>query len=148
MKKPLLISALLFSFSHLFAFEIPGASALADVILERFDENEDGVLDTGEWQAGIDEGFGQLDQDGNGNIDEVEKKNLDGLIGEEVGEGKAKLVSPIITTALRSFDENDDEAVSEEEFSKKANDLFKKLDTNSDAEVTKQELKQLPLKLL
>ena len=34
------------------AIEIPGSSALADLIVSHFDNNTDGTLDLGEWQAG------------------------------------------------------------------------------------------------
>jgi Ca2+-binding EF-hand superfamily protein len=49
---------------------------------------------------------------------------------------------------LLTFDKDDDKEVTEKEFHDEMDKLFKKLDTNSDAEVTRKELKLLPLKLL
>jgi Ca2+-binding EF-hand superfamily protein len=101
------------------AIEIPGSSALAGVILNQYDNNTNDILDAGEWQTGSEDGYSKLDHNGDGKV-----------------------------SALLTFDKDDDKEVTEKEFHEEMDKLFKKLDTNSDAEVTKKELKLLPLKLL
>ena len=130
------------------AIEIPGSSALAGVILDQYDDNTNDILDAGEWQTGSEDGYSKLDQNGDGKVSKEETKGIAGLVGNEVGEVTAKLISPIIVSALLTFDKDDDKEVTEKEFHDEMNKLFKKLDINSDAEVTRKELKLLPLKLL
>jgi hypothetical protein len=130
------------------AIEIPGSSALAGVILNQYDNNTNDILDAGEWQTGSEDGYSKLDHNGDGKVSKEETKEISGIVGNEVGEATAKLIFPILVSALLTFDKDDDKEVTEKEFHEEMDKLFKKLDTNSDAEVTKKELKLLPLKLL
>ncbi len=130
------------------AIDIPGSSALAGVILNQYDNNTNDILDAGEWQTGSEDGYSKLDQNGDGKVSKEETKEISGIVANEVGEVTAKLISPIIVSALLTFDKDDDKEVTEKEFHDEMDKLFKMLDTNSDAEVTRKELKLLPLKLL
>lgn len=130
------------------AIEIPGASALAGVILNQYDNNTNDILDAEEWQTGSEHGYSKLDQNGDGKVSKEETKEIAGIVGNEVGEVTAKLIAPIIASALLTFDKDDDKEVTEKEFHDEMDKLFKKLDTNSDAEVTRKELKLLLLKLV
>ena len=130
------------------AIDIPGSSALAGVILNQYDNNTNDILDAREWQTGSEDGDSKLDQNRDGKVSKEETKEISGIVANEVGEVTAKLISPIIVSALLTFDKDDDKEVTEKEFHDEMDKLFKKLDTNSDAKVTRKELKLLPLKLL
>lgn len=72
------------------AIEIPGSSALAALIVSHFDNNADGTLDPGEWQAGMENGFAEIDNDGSGSVAAGELRELAGPLGDEIGEFAAQ----------------------------------------------------------
>ncbi len=130
------------------AIDLPGMGALADLIMKSFDTNGDSKIDTGEWQAGAKASFDQIDADGDGKITAGEIDALGAAIAEEAGAAVGALVPKLIKPLILAMDANGDGVVSRDEFLKKMDELFAKLDTNKNAELTREELIQLPLKLL
>ena len=148
-KLPILLAAFaLFFTKTAVSIELPGASALADLILDSFDGNADGILDAGEWQSGVSEGFEMIDADFNGKIDAAELERLASPIGDQTGELAAKLITPLISKIVLSFDTDDNGSVEEAEYSEKTNALWKKADADEDAVVTAEELRGMPGALL
>lgn len=134
--------------ASLHAAELPGAGALADLIMKQFDTNGDSKIDTGELQAGVASSFAEIDADGDGKITVAEIDALGDVLGKETGETVATLMMKLIKPLLLSMDADKDGTVSRDEFMKAAGALFAKLDANKDAELTRDELLMLPLKML
>ncbi len=144
------LSAIIFTsvVAPLRAVELPGAGALADIILKRFDTNRDAKLDLGEWQAGVKDSFAEMDGDGDGKITAAELDVVGEGIAKETGASVGPLLAKLIKSLVLTMDADKDGSVSREEYTKVADTLFAKLDTNQDAEVTREELLSLPLKML
>jgi Ca2+-binding EF-hand superfamily protein len=134
--------------SHARAAELPGVGALVDIVIARFDTNGDSKIDTGEWQAGVAGSFDEIDTDGDGRITVAEIDALGDAIAGEAGATVAALVMKLIKPILLSMDTDGDGTVSREEFNKAANAWFARLDANKDAQLTRDELMDLPLKML
>jgi len=130
------------------AVELPGVGALVDIVIARFDTNGDSKIDTGEWQAGVEGSFAEIDTDGDGKITVAEIDALGDEIATEAGATVAALVMKLIKPIILAMDTDGDGSVSREEFTKAANAWFAKLDANKDAELTRAELMDLPLKML
>lgn len=130
------------------AVELPGAGALAEIILKRFDTNDDSKMDMGEWQAGVTGSFGEMDLDGDGKITGAELDSVGEALTKESGEAAGALLAKLIKALVLTMDADKDGSVSLREYRKVADALFAKLDTNKDAEVTRDELLTLPLKML
>ncbi|MEO6742614.1 MAG: EF-hand domain-containing protein [Chthoniobacteraceae bacterium] len=136
------------SLAPLHAAELPGAGALADLVVKQFDTNGDSKIDSGELQAGVASSFAEIDADGDGKITVAEIDALGDVLGKEIGETVAAVVMKLIKPLILSMDSDKDGAVSRDEFLKAAVALFARLDTNKDAEITRAELLLLPLKML
>ena len=132
----------------LHAAELPGAGVLADIVLKQFDTNGDAKIDTGEWQAGITASFAEMDADGDGRITAEEMDAVGAGVGKEIGEAAGAVVAKLIKGLLLTMDADKDGVVSRDEFAKATGELFAKLDTNRDAELTRAELLLLPVKML
>lgn len=130
------------------AIELPGAGALADLIMVRFDTNGDSKIDTGEWQMGATGSFDEINADRDGKITATEVDALGEPIRNEAGAAAGTLVPKLIKPLILAMDADGDGAVSKEEFTKKLEALFAKLDANTDAQLTRVELIELPVKLL
>jgi len=130
------------------AVELPGVGALVDIVIARFDTNGDSKIDTGEWQAGVAGSFDEIDTDGDGKITAAEIDALGDEIAGETGATVAALVMKLIKPIILSMDADGDGTVSREEFTKAANAWFARLDANKDAQLTRDELMDLPLKML
>jgi Ca2+-binding EF-hand superfamily protein len=127
---------------------IPGSEALVGLILEEMDLNADGIIDAGEWQSGTAKGFEEIDTNHDGNITEQEIDALSGPISETTGDIGAKLAVVLIKKLMMSLDTNGDKIISKAEYTKGCEAIFKKLDANHDGQISKEELTDLPLKLL
>ncbi|MCB1209443.1 MAG: hypothetical protein KDK97_08960 [Verrucomicrobiales bacterium] len=127
---------------------LPGADALAKLILSQFDANSDSKVDTGEWNEGLSDSFASLDTDGD---DSIEMDEIDGISGElnkEAGEAVGVLMTALIKQVLLSLDTNGDKLISKEEFTKLSDAMFAKLDADKDTMLTEVELAELPTKIL
>ncbi|MEQ1854233.1 MAG: EF-hand domain-containing protein [Chthoniobacteraceae bacterium] len=133
---------------NLNAIEIPGAGALADLVIARFDSNGDSKIDSGEWQLGAAASFEEIDVDRDGKITATEIDALGEPIGKEAGAAAGALVPQLIKPLILSMDADADGAVSREEFTKKMGALFAILDANKDAQVMREEMIELPVKTL
>jgi hypothetical protein len=148
--KTIIVTALLAfaSSGNLHAAEMPGAGALADLIIKQFDTNGDSKIDTGEWQAGTAASFEEIDTDRDGKMTAAEIDALGEAVAKESGEAAGALVPKLIKPLILAMDADGDGAVSREEFGKKVDGLFAKLDSDMDAQLTKAELIALPLRML
>ena len=126
---------------------LPGADLLAKVITKQFDTNSDGLIDQGEWQNGIAQGFKELDADHDGCITGKELDGLAGPLAEETGDLAASLVAGMIKKLVLTMDKDKDGSVSEKEFNELGNDFFTKLDTNKNGSIEAAELLELPAKI-
>ena len=133
---------------YLNAIELPGAGALADLVIARFDSNGDTKIDSGEWPLGAAASFEEIDVDRDGKISATEIDALGEPIGKEAGAAAGALVPKLIKPLLLSMDGDADGAVSREEFTKKMDALFATLDADKDAQLTRVELIALPVKAL
>lgn len=124
---------------------LPGADALAGLITKQFDTNADTILDAGEWQAGIEKGFQEIDSNGDGSITAAELDALADPIGNETGEFAAKLVTVLIKQVVLTMDSDKDGSVSLKEYTAQATSIFTKLDTSKSGSVEQAEL---PTKLI
>jgi len=129
------------------ALEIPGARALADLIM-RFDSNGNSTIDTREWQDGVAGSFDDIDGDRDGKITAVEIDDLSGPLEQEAGTVAATLVPKLLSPLIMSMDANKDGAVSRDEFIKKVDEMFARLDANKDAILTRTELIDLPVRMV
>ena len=142
------VSTFAFIAAPLRAVELPGAGALAEIILNRFDTNGDSKLDLGEWHAGVADSFGEMDLDRDEKITAAELDDIGQAVAGETGGAAGALLAKLIKTLVLTMDADKDGSVSREEYRKVADALFARLDTNKDAEVTRDELLSLPLKML
>lgn len=131
---------------YLNAVELPGAGALADLVMGRFDSNGDSKIDGGEWQLGAAASLEEIDVDRDGKITATEIDALGEPIGKEAGAAAGALVPKLIKPLILSMDADGDGAVSREEFTKKMDALFAGLDADKDAQLTRGELIALPVK--
>ncbi len=130
------------------AVEVPGAAALADLISSHFDTNGDAKIDTGEWQAGAAGSFDEIDTDRDGRLTTSDIDALAGPIRKEAGSAAGSLVPKLIKPLILGMDVDGDGVVSAEEFGKKMDELFTKLDANKDAELRRPELVDLPMRMI
>jgi hypothetical protein len=130
------------------AIELPGAGALADLVIARFDSNGDSKIDSGEWPLGAAASFEEIDVGRDGRITATEIDALGEPIGKEAGAAAGALVPKLIKPLLLSMDGDADGAVSRDEFTKKMAALFATLDADKDAQLTRAELIALPVKAL
>lgn len=127
---------------------VPGADLLAGLISKQFDSNSDGILDTGEWQGGIAASFDGMDANGDGSISGDDVDALKKSISDETGDLGATVAVALIKQIVMTLDKDGDRLVGKTEFADGGEGIFKKLDANSDGQVTKTELADLPIKLL
>ena len=149
MKLTFFVSALavaLFAFTQPCRAAVPGADILADLILSEFDTNADGIIDGGEWQTGIEKSFDDIDEDHDGKITGEEIDALAGPISETTGTVGAKIVTVMVKKLLMLLDKNGDGVITKDEFKDGCEAMFKKLDTNHDGKLSKEELLELPVK--
>ena len=128
--------------------EIPGADALGSLIGEQFDTNENGEIDTGEWNTGIANGFDSLDADGSGGVEAAEIDELGDPIREQFGDLGGALVVALVKAVVLTLDTDKNKTVSREEYNRETEKFLKKLDSNGDGSVSEAELRSLPAKLL
>ena len=144
----LILAALaLFSASPLPAAELPGAGALADLVM-RFDTSGDSRIDAGEWQNGVVMSFEEIDRDRDGKITASEVEELGGELEKEAGSIVSVLVPKVIKPIIMGMDGDKDGAVSRDEFTKRVEEIFAKVDENKDSYLTRGEAMELPLKVL
>ena len=127
---------------------VPGADVLGGLISKHFDSNSDGIVDTGEWQSGMTASFADMDLNHDGSISGDDVDGLKKEMTEELGEVGATVVVALIKQIVMTLDKNGDKLVSEKEFSEGGEAMFKKLDANKDGQVSKEELAELPTRLL
>ena len=147
MKNLLVILLLLFG-THTLPAAIPGAESLAKLITAEFDTNADGVIDQGEWQNGIANGFDKLDsnRDGSARPDEADALTKD--LAEDSGDFAAGLIVALIKQVLISLDADGDKSVSRKEYDALSDGIFTKLDADKNSRLTLAEISELPLKLI
>jgi Ca2+-binding EF-hand superfamily protein len=148
MKKVLLHTLLLSSalISTLRAAD-PASEALASLIFKEFDTNSDDIIDSGEWQGGIQASFEDMDVNADGSIALNEVETLSSDIANETGELVAGLVVLFIKQVVMSLDENKDKLVGRAEFDHLSSDLFNKLDGDKNGSLSREEVAVLPEKL-
>ncbi len=144
--KPL-FAALVLATTPAFA-SFPGAEALAKLVESEFDLNADGKIDQGEWQAGVEKGFKEMDLDGDGLLSSKELDALNSPIAEEIGDFAGKIVAALIKNLVLTMDADKDGAVSLKEYSTLTDPLFARLDANKDSNVDSAELLELPMKMI
>jgi len=127
--------------------ELPGTEMLANLVVQQFDRDHDGMIDINEWQNGANDGFVQMDHDQDGFISESEIEALTDDISDEVGRIGAVACVALIKRILFTFDTDHDGRISKAEYETGCAKIFKLLDTNHDGLLTKAELAELPVKL-
>jgi hypothetical protein len=127
---------------------LPGADALAKLIIHEFDTNSDDAIDSGEWQNGIEGSFGDMDTNGDGSVESDEVNGLTEDIAEETGELAAGLIVAMIKQILLALDADGNKLVSSKEYSGLSTEIFTKLDVNKDNSLSIAELAELPVKAL
>lgn len=135
--------------SVIVAFWIALAPACADDPLSRlvtghFDTNSDGVIDLGEWQAGLDEAFDEIDANADGAITAEDLADFKVSLSRSMGEVAAAVVAVVMDKAIKAFDTDNTGRVSREQFVAGCVALFRKLDADNDGSVTVAELATLP----
>lgn len=124
---------------------------LADVMLEYLDTNGDGIVDIGEFQAGCEKGFAEMDGDGDGFISEKELGGLGAMLAESKDDGGGLMAQAgglLLGAWIKSMDADGDGRVSRDEFLKGCEKYFGKLDANHDNKLTRDELLALPLRII
>jgi len=124
--------------------EIPGLDALGGLVSEQFDKDSNDKISSTEWQAGIADGFDEMDTDGNGGLTSAELDQLADPIRDEFGDLGAMLVSALIKSVVLAFDTDKNQVVGRSEYTAGAKKVFSGLDSNGDDSVTEAELKKLP----
>ena len=127
---------------------LPGAETLAKLIMHEFDTNTDDLVDSGEWQGGISESFGKLDENGDGSIQGEEVDGLQKDISDQTGDFAAGLIVALIKQAVLSLDSDGDKLVSRKEYDALTTDIFTRLDADRGSSLTLAELAELPVKLI
>ena len=145
--KALFVSALLLFAVPAFA-ELPGMDILADLVIKQFDTDHNSMIDINEWQNGAGAGFEELDHDHDGFISESEIDALVDPLSEDFGKIGATACVFLIKKILFTFDTDGDKRVSRFEYDQGVAALFKLLDTNKDGLISRDELAELPVKLL
>ena len=125
---------------------LPGAEALAEMIVTEFDTNSDGIVDSGEWPTGTGKGFDVIDANRDGSVSEAELDGLAESISESTGGLVAGLVTVLIKKIVMTLDTNGDKLVTKAEYTAGCEAIFKRLDGEADGQLTKAELLELPLK--
>lgn len=145
--KSLAAAILILSAPSAFA-AFPGAEALAKLVESQFDLNADGKIDQGEWQAGAERGFKEMDLDGDGLLSSKELDALNSPIAEEIGDFAGKIVAALIKNVVLTMDADKDGAVSLKEYTTLTDPLFARLDANKDSILDATELLDLPTKMI
>lgn len=127
---------------------VPGADVIGGLIAKHFDSNSDGTIDIGEWQSGMTASFADMDLNHDGSISGDDVDGLKKEMTEELGEVGATVVVALIKQIVFTLDKNADKLVSEKEFTEGGEAMFKKLDANNDGKLGKDELAELPMRLL
>lgn len=127
---------------------VPGGDVLGGLISKHFDSNSDGVVDTGEWQSGMTASFADMDLNHDGSISGDDVDGLKKEMTEELGEVGATVVVALIKQIVMTLDKDGNKLVNEKEFTEGGEAMFKKLDANKDGQVSKEELADLPARLL
>lgn len=127
---------------------VPGSDLLANLITSQFDSNSDDVVDAGEWQSGTEGGFDEMDRNGDGSISVEEVDALRSEISKETGDLGASVAVVLIKQVLMSLDADNDRLVTRKEYASGCETILKKIDANSDSNVSKAELQELPVRLL
>src|SRR5690242_651062 len=83
---------------------------LADVMIEYLDTNSDNIIDIGEFQAGCEKGFGEMDTDGDGFLSEKELGSLGDMLAESKDGGgiMAQAGGLLLASWLKSMDADHD----------------------------------------
>lgn len=126
---------------------LPGAEALADLIIDQFDSNGDTITAIDEWKAGMGSSFRVMDADGDGAVSGNELDDLGDPIGARVGDVGAKLIVPLVKRVVLSLDKDKNGVVSQAEFSGRTEAVFKRLDADENGSLARTELAQLPIRL-
>lgn len=127
---------------------VPGADVVSILISKHFDSNSDGTIDTGEWQSGMKASFADMDADSNGSLSAADIDGLQDSLKSEAGDIGAAVVLALIKQIVFSLDKDGDKLVSEKEFAEGGEAMFKKLDATSDGRLSKEEIAELPMRLL
>lgn len=146
--KHLLPSFLFLLGAHMLPAAIPGADLLAKLITSEFDTNSDEILDQGEWQKGIDDGFGKLDANRDCAIKPDEVDGMSEDIVKESGEIAGVIIVALIKQVLLALDTDGDKSVSRKEYGALSDSIFSELDTDKNASLTLTELAGLPAALI
>ena len=143
------LSALILSVTCLSsAIDLPSGKVLSDLILGEFDSNRDGNIDLGEWQTGLEMSFETMDGNQDAFLTKSDFELLAAPIAEKLGNTAGALASSLISTIVLGFDEDEDGQVDSSEFQESAGDLFSKVDTDSNSDLSEEELRQLPMHVL
>ena len=123
---------------------------LADIMIAYLDTNNDRLIDAGEYQAGCERGFGEMDTGGDGFIDEKELGQLGAMLAEskEARGFVATAAGVILASWIKTMDGDHDGRVSLAEFKKGCEDYSAKLDANHDKMISRDELLALPARIV
>jgi hypothetical protein len=153
MKLPFLVVSL-FATGFMLEAEEPKSSSpmgfLADVMIAYLDTNNDQAIDFGEYQAGCERGFGELDTDGDGFISDKELAQVGNMLAEskEASGLVAAAAGVILASWIKTMDTDHDGRVSLAEFKKGCDEYSAKLDTNHDNMISRDELLALPARII
>lgn len=129
------------------AVDLPGMGTVADLLL-KFDSGADDALDRNEFRDAVSGGFDQMETDGDGKITEAEMAGLAGPISEECGSLAAGAATLAIKTILLTLDTNADKVLSGAEYEQGCDGCFARLDANRDGVLGRDEIMNLPVRLL
>lgn len=123
---------------------------LADVMIEYLDLGGDHIVDLGEFQAGYDRGFGEMDLDGDGFLSEKELGGLGAMLAEskEASGFIATAAGVLLASWMKTMDADRDGRVSRDEFRNGSEEYFTKLDARADKKITRDEFLELPARIL
>jgi hypothetical protein len=123
---------------------------LADIMIAYLDTNNDRAIDLGEFQAGCDHGFGEMDTDSDGFLSDKELGQLGAMLAEskEASGLVAAAAGVILASWIKTMDADHDGRVSREEFRKGGEDYATKLDVNKDHLISRDEILALPARIL
>lgn len=127
---------------------VPGGDVLGGLILKHFDSNSDGMIDAGEWHAGMTASFADMDLNGDGSISGGDVDGLKKELTDELGDIGATVAAALIKQIVMALDKDGDKLVSQKEFTEGGEAMFKKLDANKDGQASKEELADLPARVL
>lgn len=112
-------------------------------MMERADKNKDGKIQENEAPKWLADKFGELDENGDGELEEKELAQLRKHMKRRQGEGMDRPHGERGARMFEKRDANGDGMLQKEELPERMQDRFEKLDKNADGSISKEELKNM-----